>query len=160
MPRFKPKGMLERNAAADLWKHTLSKIPTVYGRLVHLASLRDQNSGIYRHHGLSAAFGRDQSNRALRESHERTFSGWLSLSLEEQHTDLTAYLGTLEEPPRIVLDHWLASRVYRTQPPASARAVERELFSRDLEVLLIVLRNACVDEGPARDSSPPASPGR
>ncbi|MDP9115300.1 MAG: hypothetical protein M3O20_16675, partial [Acidobacteriota bacterium] len=73
MPRFKPKGMLERDALADLWKHTLSQIPTVYGRLVYLASLRDPNSGTYRHHGLSASFGREQSIYALRKSHEQTF---------------------------------------------------------------------------------------
>jgi hypothetical protein len=152
--------MLERSAAADLWKHTLSRIPTVYGRLAYLASLRDQNSGSYRHHGLAAAFGREESNRALRESHEQTFGGWLKLSLEEQHADLTAYLETLEEPPRVVLDYWLRSRAYRNQPPASARTADRQLFYRNLEALLVVLKYASADAGPARGSSPPASPAR
>ena len=81
MPRFKLKGTLERDAVADLWKHTLSQIPTTYGRLVYLASLRDPNSGSYRHHGLSAAFGREQSTYALRTSHEQTFLQWLNLPL-------------------------------------------------------------------------------
>lgn len=152
--------MLERSAAADLWKHTLSRIPTVYGRLAYLASLRDQNSGIYRHHGLGAAFGRDDSSRALRESHEQTFAGWLNLSLEEQHADLTAYLKTLEEPPRAVVDYWLRSRAYRNQPPASARTADRQLFYRNLEALLVVLKYASADAGPAPGSSPPASPAR
>ncbi len=152
--------MLERSAAADLWKHTLSRIPAVYGRLTYLASLRDRNSGIYRHHGLAAAFGRDESSRALRESHEQTFAGWLNLSLEEQHADLTAYIGTLEEPPRMVLEYWLRSRNYRHQAPASARAADQQLFARNLEALLVVLKYASADAGPARSSSPPASPGR
>jgi hypothetical protein len=160
VPRFKPKGMLERSAAADLWKHTLSRIPTVYGRLTYLATLRDQNSGNYRHHGLSAAFGREESNRALRESHEQTFGGWLNLSLEEQHADLSAYLGTLEEPLRAVLEYWLRSRAYRNQPPASARTADRQLFYRNLEALLVVLKYASADAGPAQGSSPPASPAR
>jgi len=36
----------------------------------------------------------------------------------------------------------------------------RELFFRDLEALLVVLKAGCADEGRARNSSPPASPGR
>src|ERR1700694_6317533 len=91
MPRFKLKGMLERNALADLWKHTLSQIPNTYGRLVYLASLRDPNSGAYRHYGLSAAFGREQSTSALRQSHEDTFLAWLNLPLAEKNADFRAY---------------------------------------------------------------------
>jgi len=71
MRRFKPKGVLERSAAADLWKHTLSRIPTAYGRLMYLGSLRDPNSGIYRHHGLSAAFGREESGRLFSKATRR-----------------------------------------------------------------------------------------
>jgi hypothetical protein len=160
MPRFKPKGVLERSAVADLWKHTLSRIPTVYGRLSYLASLRDQNSGIYRHHGLSKAFGREESYKALQESHQQAFAEWLNLSLADKSADLTAYLASLEDPRLAVLDHWLQSRIYRSHVPASARAMERELFFRDMEALLVVLRNGCADEAPAPDSSPPASPDR
>ena len=36
----------------------------------------------------------------------------------------------------------------------------RELFFRDLEALLVVLKAGCADEGRARNSSPPESPGR
>ena len=152
MPRFKLKGALERSAAGDLWKHTLSRIPTVLGRLGYLASLRDSNSGIYRHHGLSAVFGRDDSAKALRESHERAFLEWLSLKMEEKYYDLTNYLAGLEDPAREVVGHWLSARIYRTYVPASARATERELFCRDLEALLETIRNA--QEAAGQSSSP------
>ena len=98
MPRFKLKGVLERSAAGDLWKHTLSRIPTLFGRIAYLSSLRDSNSGIYRHHGLSALFGRDDSTKALRESHERAFHEWLGLKMEEKYYDLTRYLAELDDP--------------------------------------------------------------
>ena len=76
MPRFKVKGALERSAAEDLWRHTLSRIPTLFGRIAYLASLRDPNSGIYRHHGLSAVFGRDESSNACaRATSELSTSG-------------------------------------------------------------------------------------
>ncbi len=58
--------VFDRSAASDLWRNTLSQIPTVYGRLVYLASLRNPNTGHYGHHGLSLVFGEDEANRALK----------------------------------------------------------------------------------------------
>jgi hypothetical protein len=155
MPRFKPKAVLERNAAGDLWKHTLSRIPSIYGRLAYLASLRDPNSGAYRHHGLSTVFGRDESGKALRESHERAFLEWLNLSLADKNDDLRHYFASVEEPKRVVVEHWLRSRVYRTIIPSAARHVEQELFCTDLEALLETFRNAPGAGEPGPESSPP-----
>jgi|SRR5579883_134605 hypothetical protein len=140
MPRFKPKGVLERSASGDLWKNTLSRIPTVYGRLAYLASLRDQNSGLYRHHGLSTLFGREESSKALRESHASTFQEWLNLSLAEKHAELIAYLENLEESPALVLEHWTRAGSYKQLLPDGAGKPESELFSRELAALVEVLK--------------------
>ena len=163
MPRFRPMAKLERNALADLCKHTLSRIPTFCGRLVYLATLRDVNSGTYRHHGLAAAFGRDEALRALKESHQAAFQGWLNLTLAEKNEDLRDYLLALDEPLDGVVQHWLHSGVYRTYVPATAREAETELFCRDLQTLLQLMKNASLtlrqrSAGDARDrdSSPPA----
>jgi hypothetical protein len=131
--------MLERSATADLFKNTLSRIPTVFGRLAYLASLRDPISGIYRHHGLSAIFGREESRRALSMSHWNVFRDWLNLSLEEKSEDLRAYLDRLEDPPEAVLRHWAEAHIYRSYMPAPVRAPEEELFVREFEVLLEIL---------------------
>lgn len=155
MPRFRTKGVLERSAASDLWKHTLSKIPTLYGRLSYLASLRDANSGSYRHHGLTALFGREESAKALRESHEQAFTEWLSLFLADKSHDLTSYLASLEEDRVLVAGHWLRSRIYRTQAPSSAHEMERALFCSDMEALLESIRNAPGASEPSPGSSPP-----
>jgi len=142
MPRFKVKGVLERDPAIDLWKHTLSHISTVYGRLAYLASLRDLNSGVYRHHGLAATFGRDESARALRESHEQVFREWLRLSLAEKSRDLSDYLNNLEDPKVLVLSHWTKSKSYRNQAPSSVDEAEKLYFYSDLEALLAIAVNA------------------
>src|SRR6266852_4666907 len=105
MPRVKGRGALERSALADLFKHTLCRIPTQFGRLVYLASLRDSNSGVYRHHGLSTTFGRQESIQALTESHERVFQDWLRMSLEDKHQDLGEYFVGLEDAPDSVIRH-------------------------------------------------------
>jgi len=136
MPRPKHKGALGRSAAADLFKHTLSTIPTVYGRLTYLASLRDANSGVYRHHGLFLSFGREESALALRTSHESLFTTWLTLSLAQKSEDLAAYFASLDDPETTVVQHWKKSRIYRTHAPTSATPAEAELFVAELEILL------------------------
>jgi len=153
MPRFR-KNALEGSAEEDLWKRTLSQIPTLYGRLSYLASLRDLNSGIYRHHGLAAMFGREKSNRALRESHEEVFREWLNLLMREKKLDLARHFAGLEDPLSVVVEHMLSSRVYHGQVPASARNMERDLFCTDLEVLLETIRNGLKAGGPGPVASP------
>jgi hypothetical protein len=152
MPRFKPKGVLERSASGDLWKNTLSRIHTIYGRLVYLASLRDANSGVYRHHGLMAMFGREESTKALRESHKGVFEEWLNLPLAEKHAELLSYLNSLDESPAVVLEHWM--RAYRSLIPDGMRKPEVELFSRDLDALLEIVRDGLSEVGTSPGSSP------
>jgi hypothetical protein len=140
MPRLRKNG-LEQTAAADLWKHTLSQIPTVYGRLVYLASIRDPNSGQYRHHGLATVFGREESVRALRESHEQVFLEWLALSLRDKKLDLERYFSTLEEPAGEVVSYLEETGAYASQAPAAALPVEHDLFRSEMQTLLGVFRN-------------------
>jgi hypothetical protein len=141
MPRFRPKGMLERNALADLWKHTLSQVPSAYGRLVYLASLRDPNSGIYRHHGLSAAFGREESLSAMRKSHEDTFRDWLNLPLSAKNEDLITHFQNLEENPRQVVTYLARAAPYLSQVPDSASPAQRRQFKMEMEILLELIKN-------------------
>jgi hypothetical protein len=139
VPRFRPRAMLERSATADLFKNTLSRIPTVFGRLYYLASLRDPNSGIYRHHGLVSIFGREESRKALSQSHWDIFQTWLNMPLEEKTEDLKGYLNGLDESPPVVVAHWARAEFYRSCLPEAVRAGERELFLREFEILLEVL---------------------
>jgi hypothetical protein len=131
---------LERGAAADLWRNTLSQIPTLFGRLVYLSSLRDPNSGAYQHFGLAQVFGAKEADRTLRQSHTQQFGAWLNLNLEEQKADLEDYLASLEEEIPAILATWARLAPYRNLIPARAREVERQLYLSDLEVVLELLR--------------------
>src|SRR5882724_9266282 len=104
---------MERGARADLWKNTLLRIPTLYGRLAYLASLLEPDTGRYRHHGLAAVFGRNESNAALRDSHMEVFLEWLNLPLKDRHEDLNEYLISLPERRERVIRNWRRSRTYR-----------------------------------------------
>jgi hypothetical protein len=139
MPRLVVRGVLERSASASLFKYTLSKIPTTYGRLSYLASLRDSNTGKYRHHGLFSTFGRKEGAEALERSHDEEFARWVNFSVEEKYDDLKVYLATVEDTEKTVLRHWLHSRVFRSYVPASASEAQKKLFSEEIETLLTVL---------------------
>ena len=136
MRSFKSRGGLDRSAGEDLFRHTLARIPSLYGRLMYLSSLRDPNSGAYRHYGLAAAFGREQSAEALESSHRRTFRDWLKLSLAEKHADLLMYVEALDDPRGLVVRYWIESQGYMGCIPDNASKADRALYSTDIQQLL------------------------
>ena len=132
----------DRSAAADLWRNTISQIPSVFGRLVYLASLRNPNNGSYEHHGLALVFGEDEANKALKTSHVAVFAEWLSFNLEQQKADLDLYISALFEDKRVVIENWIRLTPYRNLLPASVRGVERRLYIADFTALLELFKAA------------------
>jgi hypothetical protein len=132
----------DRSAAADLWRNTISQIPSVFGRLVYLASLRNPNNGSYEHHGLALVFGEDEANKALKTSHAAVFAEWLSFNLEQQKADLDLYISALFEDKRVVIENWIRLTPYRNLVPASVRGVERRLYIADFTALLELFKAA------------------
>ncbi len=141
MDSTQQKQSFDRDAAANIWRNTLSQIPSIFGRMVYLASLRNPNSGDYEHHGVAQFFGAEKANQALSDSHMEVFGEWLCMDLQQQKSDLDVYLSGLEGVRRIVLSTWLRLEPYRGCVPGAAREVERELYLADLEILLAMLRN-------------------
>lgn len=131
----------EHGAAANLWRNTLSRIPTTFGRLVYLNSLRNPNTGAYEHFGLAQTFGEEEADRTLRLSHSQNFAEWLSNQLQTQKSDLQSYLLDLEGDPQEILCNWIRLKPYRNLTPANANQAEIMLYTTDFEVLLELLRN-------------------
>jgi len=141
-----------RRAIDDVWSRTLSQIQSTFGRIVYLASLRDENSGRYRHFGLAQIYSEDEADRALRDSHQEVFSEWLNYELARQRQDLEAYLEGLEGDRRTILDTWLRIAPYHRLIPAQASEAERLLYISDLELILDLLRNELSPSSASPDS--------
>jgi hypothetical protein len=117
---------------SELWRKTLQQIPTVFGRLVFLASLRDPATGHYYHREMAQLIGAEDTDRSLCSSHHQVFQQWLGFSLADQRADLDDYLKP-GDAPRYALP-------YRKLVPSTARDVERQLYLADLETLLELLK--------------------
>jgi len=126
--------------AGDLWRHTLARIPTLFGRLIYLSSLRSGVDGEYQHPALTQMVGQEQAGDTLRQSHGRLFQDWLCLNLEQQKADLQEYLAEAPHPSALLTD-WMGSRAYQNFVPATAQPVEIQLFLSDLETLLPLLKH-------------------
>ena len=127
------KSLPVRENALAVWRRTLLQIPTVFGRLVYLASLRDPHTGRYAHFSLTPLIGPEESDRTLCHSHHQVFAQWIGFSLAEQKADLEVYVSQPGGRQNL-LDQYLSA-----VPPA-AREVERELYLTDLETLIGLLR--------------------
>lgn len=144
---------MNRSAVEDLWRVTLSQIPSLLGRLIYLSSLRDPNTGLYSHQGLAQRFDAAAADAAIRESHQEAFGRWLLLKIREQREDCELYWSSLLEEKRLVAEMWAKTESYRSMFPASASPAQRADFNVHMEILLEWLRNAYAAGGDDRDAS-------
>lgn len=133
---------LQQHAVDDLWQRALSHIPSSYGKLVYLASLRNPDTGRYEHFGLSMYPNSADANRALRRSHETVFQRWVNYSLEQKKTDLELYISTVEQVEKAqLLDAWLRLTPYKNLVPGAIQGPERQKHISDFEAILGLLKN-------------------
>ncbi len=134
--------------ATGIFRKRLQQIPTIFGRLVYLSSLRNEATGRYSDPDLVDSVGFDTADRMLRDSHFRVFSQWIASSLEEQKQEIEEYLRTVDDQQVV--------RNCRNLLPPGAREVERQLYLTDFETLLTLIRF----ERGAAPAAPEASPPR
>ena len=145
-------GAQRSKAIQDLWARTLSQVPTTFGRIAYLSSVRNPNTGRYEHFGLAQIYSGEEADRALRLSHAQVFNEWLNYPLAQQKDDLEQYLLSLEGDRETVLRTWATLRPYSNILPAEATEAQKHLFLTDLELILDLLRNEPSPSWPTRDA--------
>lgn len=130
-PEPGPRDMEAREAILD----ELSRYPSVLGRLVAIAALRDDVTGTY-HHKTAVHFGVEETDRTLRRLHQDVLVAWLSLSLRQQQADVVIYLAALG-----IKAEWFDFRkMGMSCLPHTATLPERDLFLLDLDLIQGLLR--------------------
>ena len=132
-----------RRVIDDFTARTLAAIPSDYGRLLYVSSLRDLASGGYIHEGLAAIYPEEAVQQALAHCHEELFIKILETPLEQQEWDLRACLGTVEGEFWDVVARWQELEFYRLLLPSGVPGYLHELFCSNLRALLGLLTEEC-----------------
>ena len=129
-----------RRIVQDFTITTLAAIPTLYGRLAYMASLRDLSSGHYQHEGLAALYPDEGIQEALKLCHEQVFERVLETPLSRQETDLRECLSAMEGGLWTAVQHWQRMETYRVLLPENPPDYLRDLFYSNLRALLAILQ--------------------
>jgi hypothetical protein len=124
----------------DLQGHTLEAMTGMFSRLIYLASLRDYNTGRYHHYGLETRYSSEAVDEGLRHCHAQAFEALLALSLQEQTQDLLRFFESLKADRSRLVEVWQRLRAYQMLPPEGCHPLARELFNKNVEIILEVLR--------------------
>ncbi|MEX2303873.1 MAG: hypothetical protein WD733_23210 [Bryobacterales bacterium] len=126
----------EADNAASAWLSVLAQVPTVFGKLLWVASFRSAGSNRYWHPALGYMFSPEVTSRVLEESHRQHFDIWLNMGLQKQYDDFAEYIGILRfiEHPKDFLQNVGPKLI-----PPSAIEPQQLPFDTDLAVVLELL---------------------
>src|ERR1700681_3278249 len=95
-----------RSVIEDFTSRTLAAIPSDFGRLYYVSSLKDADTGRYRHDGLMTLYSEDSVEVALASCHEELFSRILETPLRQQERDLRNCLNSAGDNFWAVVESW------------------------------------------------------
>jgi hypothetical protein len=127
-----------RSVIEDFTSRTLAAIPSDFGRLYYVSSLKDADTGRYRHDGLMTLYSEDSVQVALARCHEELFSRILETPLRQQERDLRDCLDMAGDNFWAVVESWRESRFFWTMCPEGLPSYLDELFCSNMGALLAV----------------------
>jgi hypothetical protein len=133
----------------DFTSRTLAVIPSEFGRLYYVSSLKDSANGRYQHDGLVEVYSEDSVQEALGQCHEELFTRILETPLPEQERDLRRCLDTADDRFWTVVDTWRKDRSFQTMCPEGLPNYLKDLFCSNLGTLLAIFSSQRVTSGPA-----------
>ncbi|MBZ5661830.1 MAG: hypothetical protein LAO08_15615 [Acidobacteriia bacterium] len=123
----------------DFTSRTLAVIPSVFGRLYYVCTLKNPVTGKYEHDGLKEIYPENSVQEALAHCHAELFSRILETPLREQERDVRNSLETAGDELWSIVEAWRASRPYCAMCPEGMPTYLSELFSSNMDALLAII---------------------
>jgi len=122
----------------------LSRIPSIFGKLALVASLRDEHTGRYGDPLAVLLYGRRQTEDCLKRKHAEIFFAWLRLALAAQTLDLTKCLTCWKGDQNPFTTSWFDERLPEKLIPGPASETEHALFMGNLRAAFESLKDRLV----------------
>lgn len=128
-------------ALSSAGEEILSSLPNDLSRLIYLTSIRDYNSGTYRHQILSPQYGEANAHCFFELCHQQIFSRLLSSPVEKYVQEIEGYLRYTRADRRSFIETWNSLQAYRAAVPLKAPKRACEAFFLNIKTALLVLEN-------------------
>jgi hypothetical protein len=117
----------------------LAAIPSDFGRLADVATLRDVTSGHYHHPALEEVYPESAVHQALLSCHEELFEKVVGTPLDLQEWDLRTHFARMDAPVAEIASRWLEVEHFRCFVPMGIAPHLRNLFLSNTRAILIRL---------------------
>lgn len=117
----------------------LAAIPSDFGRLADVATLRDVTSGHYHHPALEEVYSESGVHQALLYCHEELFEKVVGTPLDLQEWDLRSHFARMNAPVAEIASRWLEVEHFRCLVPMGIAPHLRDLFLSNTRAILIRL---------------------
>jgi hypothetical protein len=131
-----------RSVIEDFASRTLAVIPSDYGKLYYVNSLRNSDTGRYQHDGLAVLYSEDSVQVALAQCHEEIFARILEAPLRQQERDLRKCLEAAGDQFWPVVESWREGRLFKDMCPEGLPEYLSDLFCSNMGALLAIFSSA------------------
>jgi len=114
----------------------LVDVSTDFGRLAHVARLREVTSGRYHHPALEESYSEHSVHEALLYCHEELFERVIETPLELQNRDLRTTFTRMGSPAEEIAARWLEVEFFRSLVPLGTPSSLREMFVTNVRGML------------------------
>ena len=146
-----PVNRLDKDAGAlsrideFVWKaseQVLAPLPNDLTRLIYLASIRDYNSGTYRHPQISRQFNALTAHEAFEIWHEEIFARLLTNSVGDYVKQLEGYLRYSRAERAKFISTWKSLQAYKAAVPLRVPRRACRTFFLNVDTALAILEMA------------------
>jgi hypothetical protein len=128
-----------RAVIEDFSSTTLAAIPSDFGRLCYVSSLRHSATGRYEHDGLLRLYSENSVQEALSNCHEEMFSRILETPLRDQAHDLRRCMAAAGHTIEDLIHTCRTDPSFRTMCPDGLPDYLHELFCSNMGALLAII---------------------